>query len=137
MKRRRTKTVILRTGDRPRPAPRPASVPVVVELSADGFVQVFGPRHVRVVILNRLDVDDDPAPIRATMASLADAFHLLELPRRHREYYGTNHILATGNVARRTPEGDRRRKENLDFIHDCQQFQDDHVLPKRKKERTR
>jgi len=108
---------------------------VVVELSADGFVQVFGPRHLRVVILNRLDVDNDPAPIRSAMATLADEYHALELPRRHREYYSTNHLLANGNVTRRTPEGDRRRKESLDFIRACRKFRDQHI-PKREKERT-
>ena len=131
---RRTKTIHLRTTERPKRERRPDPVPCIIELHADGFVQVYGPRHLRVVIINRMDVDDDPVAIRATMATLAEEYHTLELPRPHREFYGTNHVLATGNVCRRTPESDRRRKESLDFIGACRQFHDEHVAPKREKE---
>ncbi|HLA86229.1 MAG TPA: hypothetical protein VJL29_15685 [Thermoguttaceae bacterium] len=117
-KANKPRRIVLRTAGEPEPARRPEAVPVVVELHSDGFVQVFGPRHVRPVIVDRFD-DSGPPEIQADMATLADLYHELELPRLHRLFYWPVHVLAVGMVRRRTPEGERRRQESLSMIREC------------------
>jgi len=111
--------VTLRTTGEREPARRPETVPVIVELAGDGWVTVFGPRHVRPVIVSRFD-DDMPAAISADLATLDDLFHELELPRQHRPFYWPVHVIATGRVRRRVPEGERRRQERLMFVRELQ-----------------
>lgn len=133
MKNKRGKKVVLRTVGAPEPKRRPATVPIIIELHADGWVEVYGPEQVRPIIINRFD-DESPPAVSADMATLADFYHELELPRSHRPWYWPVYVLATGMVRRRTPEGDRRRRENLELIHGARTIHDE--LLDRKKERA-
>jgi hypothetical protein len=108
----RTKTIRLRTVDRPKPEPRPAPIPIIVEVFADGFIQVYGPPHVRVVVLNHF-ADEGSADLHSTI----DEYHELELPRLHRPIYDTRRIVAMGNMKRRTIEGEAKRRWELAVVH--------------------
>jgi hypothetical protein len=132
MKRKREKKVELRTVGDPPPKRRLAPVPIIVELSGDGWVQVYGPEHVRPIVINRLDNEVPPA-IAADMATLADLYHELELPRSHRPWYWPVHVLATGIIRRRTPESDRRRHANMEVIHEARAIHDELVARQKEK----
>lgn len=95
----KTRTVFLRSHDRPKPERRPEPCPVIAELWPDGFVQIFGPKHIRVAVLNHFEDEGGQ-----DLENLIEEFHTEELPRTHRPFYEPRHILAMANVERRTIE---------------------------------
>ncbi len=80
--------------------PLPQRQKVLVVLHADGFVEVFGERHVDVHIVNRLHVEDEDA----SQANLLDAYHEGTMPWCYRQLYWPNKLRAVGLVEKRTPE---------------------------------
>ncbi|MCX7424415.1 MAG: hypothetical protein NTW96_02065 [Planctomycetia bacterium] len=107
----RTKTITLRTVDRPKPEPRLAPIPIIVEVFADGFVQVYGPPHVRAVVFNHF-ADDGGAALHNTI----DEYHALELSHLHRPLYDPRRIIGMGNTKPRTIEGEANRQWDLAFL---------------------
>ena len=103
--------VVLRTTDKPKPEPRENLVPIIIEVSADGWIQVYGPAQVRPVIFNRL-VASQPEE-----ADLVDEFHELDLPRNYRQFYFPKYLLKTHFIDRRTVDKETRRRERL-ALHD-------------------
>ena len=71
---------------------------VVVELAHDGFVKVYGERHVRAKVVQR------PGASGSTvrMANLVDEWVELELPRAYRSVYYPTAVRATGTYERLT-----------------------------------
>ena len=112
--KKRTRRVVLRSTERPKPAPREKLIPVIIEVAADGFLTVFGPRHIRPIIFNRL------VAVQPEEADLVDEFHELELPRPYRELYSLRHILKTHNIAHRTVDGETQRRERLAMLRGFQ-----------------
>ena len=99
---------------RPKPPPR---VPVLVELHADGWVEVYAPKHVDVRIVQRLDVGDEDA----WDAHLQDAIIDINLPKRYREIHVPNLSRAAGQVKKRTVDDELRRLARLDLLREIQE----------------
>lgn len=96
---------------RRKPTPR---VPVLVELHADGFAEVYAPKHVDVRIVQRLDVGMEDA----WDAHLQDAIIDINLPKRFQEIHVPNLCRAVGQVERRTPDDELHRLSRLDLLHE-------------------
>lgn len=111
--------VVLHATDRPRPPAREKPVPVIVEVAADGWIQVYGADNVRVHVFNRLRIDN------AAMADDVDEFHLLDMPRPYRQLYFPRHVRATGLVEKRTVEAEYLRREKLKTLREFQRMADD------------
>ena len=107
----KARRITLRSTDRPKPPAREKSVPIIIEAAADGFIQVYGPRHVRPIIFDRL------VARRAEEAELVEHFHELELPRPYREFYFPKHVLKTHLIEKRTLEKEIQRRERLVELH--------------------
>ena len=117
--KKRTRRVALRSTERPKPTPRKEPEYVVVELCADGWIQIYAEDHIRVHIFNRLH-SIDPA-----RANDVDEFHALEMARPFRRIYYPQHLRATGMVEKRTVEAEYNRRENLKMLREFQQLADD------------
>ena len=100
----------------PKPPPREKPVPVLVEVAVDGFLTIYGPKHVRPVVFNRLVVNCSEG------ATLVDQFHELDFPIAYRQFYCPRHILKTHNAERRTVAGETRRRQQLATLRDYQQL---------------
>ena len=110
--RKKTRRIVLRSTGRPKPAPREKPVPVIIEVAADGFLTIYGPRHVRPIVFNRL------VAVRPEEANIVDAFHEFEIPRPFREVYCPRNVLKTHNIERRTLEKEITRRERLAMLRD-------------------
>ena len=119
MATQKTRRIVLRSADRPKPAPRKPPEHVIVELCGDGWVQVYSADNVRVHVFNRLHIAD-PA-----MANDVDEFHSLEMARPYRHLYFPRHVRATGLIEKRTIEAEYLRREKLKTLREFQQLGDD------------
>ena len=112
----KTRRVALRSTDKPKPAPRDKPVPIIIEVASDGFLQIYGPSHIRPVIFNRLVAS------RPEEAGVVDEFHELEIPRWGREFYFPKHILKIHNIEPRTVAKETRRRESLAMLRGYQEM---------------
>ena len=112
--KRKTRRVALRSVDRPKPPAREKPIPNIIEVFADGWIQIFGPRHVRPVVFDGL------IAARPEEADVVDMFHEHEVPRVHREFYFPKFLLKTHLVEKRTLEKEVRRREWLAMLRDFQ-----------------
>lgn len=93
-------------------AVRPEPSYVVVELHGDGYVQVYGPRHVRARIVQRpvTNIQD-----RARAASLIDEWIALNMPIPYRDIYFPSSCRASGKYERVSVRQLAQREADREF----------------------
>ena len=101
------RSVYLPSSDRPR---RLRSVPVLVVLHPDNYVEVFGPDHVQVVVVNRLDSEAD--------ATLIDQYLEGQIPRAHQAIYFPRNLRGTGLLERITTSSESCRLDALNELRE-------------------
>jgi hypothetical protein len=84
---------------------------VLIVLSADGFVELFGERGIEALVALRLDV---PQHCEAA----ADTYLTATLPRRWRDLFYPGKLRATGLVEKLTPE------QALSTLHKLQELRE-------------
>ena len=85
--------------------------PCIVELSSDGFVQVYGPVQLRVRVIVRLHVKS------GRTATNLEYLNRLRLPRSHKEYYEPRHVRASGQCEKITIQSEAKRLDDLALLH--------------------
>jgi hypothetical protein len=88
----------------------------VVQLYSDGYVEVYGPDHVDVRVVNRLHIGN-PAN-----ASDVDAYHERQLPQRYREVMFPRNLRAAGQCRKITPEQEAARLLDLALLRAIQEL---------------
>ena len=87
----------------------PVPTHAVVELWADGMVKVFGPKHLRVKIVNRPHADSGRAE------ALVDTLVEESLPHSYRQVYWPSYSRGSGTYEALTVEELHWRQKRLDL----------------------
>lgn len=90
--------------------------PVLVVLSCDGFVEVYGPPDVGVRVVNRLCVSSKET------ALLADSYLDAMLPKSYRRWYWPRHLRGGGLLRKATAEDELQRRLDLEWLRVCDEL---------------
>ena len=90
-------------------APRPAPVHVLVVAHADGYIEVYAERHVRVHVAHALDV-------MPHAEALADDFLHETLPAKFRELHVASKLRETANIMSRSAMQEADRRHDMETL---------------------
>lgn len=96
---------------RPQPPTQPTRATILVEVAADGFIKVYGHKHIQAKIINR------PSVATSELGCQVDELIDNALPVRYREIYYPNNIRATGKVKRTKPSDILRISHELEILN--------------------
>ncbi|MBN2023914.1 MAG: hypothetical protein JW809_14115 [Pirellulales bacterium] len=86
-------------------------------VDVDGFIRVFGPKHVRAVVVDLIDDHDDP-----TLANLTEQYAALEVPRAHRSVFDERFLRAIHFPRHRTIDGEVDLRAKLSALRELREL---------------